>query len=226
MNVYIKRIFKDKKIDREKLLSFGFIKDGGELIYKKEIADGEMLLTLKFVGNGEFYSKVTDKATGEEYTLFLVEDAVGAFVGKVRADYIATLKSIAKNCSEKDYIKGETFRKLVEYAKNTYGDELEYLWEKFPNNAIIRRAENRKWYAVFISLPKNKLGDFSDETVEIVCLRIPPEKVLSTVDNKRFFTAYHMNKKNWITALLDGSIDIKDLEKLLGGSYLLAAKKR
>ena len=35
-----------------------------------------------------------------------------------------------------------------------------------------------------------------------------------------------MNKKNWITALLDGSIDINDLEKLLGGSYLLAAKKR
>lgn len=36
----------------------------------------------------------------------------------------------------------------IEYVRKKYGDELEFLWTKFPDNAAWRRKDNRKWYGV------------------------------------------------------------------------------
>lgn len=46
-----------------------------------------------------------------------------------------------------------------------------------------------------------------------------------TIDNKRYFSGYHMNKKNWYTICLDGSIDNDEIFKRIDISYELAKKK-
>lgn len=34
------------------------------------------------------------------------------------------------------------------------GDAPEYLWAKFPNHAVFRRKDNRKWYALVAEVPR------------------------------------------------------------------------
>ena len=114
-------------------------------------------------------------------------------------------------------------KKLYAYAKEKYGDELEFLWEKSPKNAILRKKKNKKWYAVFCIINKTKLGLKEDGLIEIVNLKLDPQDVLAFVDNKKCFKAWHMNKKHWISVLLEGdTLSLQELCEFMDQSYALA----
>lgn len=113
----------------------------------------------------------------------------------------------------------------MEYAEKTYGDELEFLWNKLPDNAILRRKDTQKWYAAFLKVPKTKLGLDGSEIVEILDLRALPEEIEQIVDGKRFFGGYHMNKKHWYTICLNGSVPICEILNRIDASYQLAKKE-
>lgn len=81
---------------------------------------------------------------------------------------------------------------LCAYAKEKYGDELEFLWQKFPKNAVLRKKENKKWYAAFCVVDKTKLSLKESGLVEIVNLKLDPQEVLAFVDNQTCFQAYHI----------------------------------
>ena len=57
---------------------------------------------------------------------------------------------------------------IIQYVREHYGDELEFLWPKFSSNAIWRNPTNRKWYAAILIVSRRKLGLDSDEEVEIL----------------------------------------------------------
>ena len=166
-----------------------------------------------------------DAATDEPYTLFLVEDAQGSFIGEVRAAYCDALSAVAEACFAKTVFQSGYSESVIEYARNTYGDELEFLWEKFPKNAILRRKDNRKWYAALLTISKSKLGAFPDEEIEVLDLRAAPEAIPDMVDGKRVFAGYHMNKKHWITLPLDGTLPAEEICAMLDTSYALAKGK-
>ena len=60
-----------------------------------------------------------------------------------------------------------------------------------------------------LKISKRKLGIESDDIVEIIDLRLPPERMESLIDRKVYFPGWHMNKKSWYTIVLDegGEID-------------------
>ena len=47
-------------------------------------------------------------------------------------------------------------RQVIEYVKEHYGDELEFLWIDLPNTAVLRHKEKQKWYAVFMAINARK----------------------------------------------------------------------
>lgn len=116
-------------------------------------------------------------------------------------------------------------QELIEYVRETYGDELEFLWQKFPRNAIWRNQSNRTWYSVLLVIPAKKIGAGGDELIEIIDLRFPKGEILSIVDGQKFFEGYHMNKNNWITIKLDGSVPTAEIIALLDQSYQISLKK-
>ena len=120
--------------------------------------------------------------------------------------------------------KSEQAKSVITYVRNTYGDELEYLWKKFPDNAVVRRKDNQKWYAALLTVSRRKLGIDSDEMIEILDLRMKPEDIETIVDNKKYFPGYHMNKKHWITICLDGTLLIEEICSKIDDSYKLALK--
>lgn len=107
-----------------------------------------------------------------------------------------------------------------------YCDELEFLWQKFPDNAVWRRKDNKKWYGALLTVSKEKLGLPSKETTEIIDLRLEPDKIASQIDRVRYFPGWHMNKKSWYTIILDGSVETAEICSRIHNSFLLAQKSK
>ena len=219
-------VFDHKSPNFDKLVNFGFTVNGKVYSYVTKIMSEQFEMRVDIsLPNGEVKTLVTDLSTGEPYILHLVADACGAFVGAVREEYERVLEDIADKCYEKDVFKSDYAHKVIEYIRNKYGDELEYLWENFPTNAIWRRKDNDKWYGILIVLSKRKLGLDSDEKLDIIDLRIDSNILPTLIDGKKYFSAYHMNKKSWVTICLDGSLPIDEIYDWIDKSYLLAKKK-
>lgn len=216
--------FKNKKLNTQKLCPFGFEPKKNCYEYSAPLAGGALTLTVYIHGDGKINTLVTDAETGDEYVLYRNPDACGSFVGQVKEEYSALLASIEKNCFETDFFRSACARKIVEYSREKYGDELEFLWTKFSDNAVLRRKDTQKWYAVLMAVSKSKLGVESTERTEIIDLRIKPENMQSLVDNKKYFPGYHMNKKHWLTICLDGSVSPEEICRRIDESYSLAAK--
>lgn len=210
-------LFKNKKVNFEKLSNFGFINN----VYKTEIMNGEFILSVKINNKGEISTELIEKDSGEIYTLHLVEYVQGSFVGQIKEEYENVLSQIAEKCFENDIFKSEYSKLVINYAKEKYGDDVEYLWKKFPDNAVCRRKDDKKWYFAILTVTKNKLGLESNEKVEIIDLRATAEEIEKLVDNKKYFRGYHMNKKHWLTIILDGSVSIGDIYDRIDKSYNL-----
>lgn len=220
----VNKFFANKKVDFEKLLNFGFTKNCSEYILNKELIDGQFRLNVQVKSDGSVTTQVVDLLSGEPYTLHLLEGANGAFVGKVKDEYEATLKEISEKCFEKDVFKSEYTLKVLDYARKTFGDEPEYLWEKFTDNAVLRRKDTLKWYAAVLTVAQDRFFAGGTGKVEVIDLRMQPAELELLIDNKKYFPGYHMNKKHWLTIILDGSVPLEEIFERIKVSYTLANK--
>lgn len=217
-----KQLFKHKCMNVAKMLSYGFIQQGERYSFKKRLTGCDFLLEVQIYKN-EITAVIMDLDFKEPYMLHLIDGAVGNFVGEVRSQYEEILEDIANKCFDFMPYQSNQTNDLIAYVKTVYGDELEFLW-KSSTTGIWRRKNSRKWYGAVLSLPKRKLGIDSDEVVEIIDLRIQPEKMDALIDNHKYFPGWHMNKKNWYTIVLDGSISLEEIYSRLDESYQLANK--
>lgn len=214
----------NKKVNFEKLKSFGFKKNNRDYFYSAKIMNGDFTLNIKILSDGEMQTELIENAMDDVYTLHLVEGLEGNFVGQVRNEYNSVLKEIKEKCYDIDVFNWNFTKQLIDCITEKYGDNPEYLWEKFPNNAVFRRSDNKKWYAAILSVKYSKLGFESDEVAEVIDLRAEKEKVEELLKLPNIHPAYHMNKKSWITIILDGSMDLDEVMKYIDESYNLAKK--
>ena len=92
-----------------------------------------------------------------------------------------------------------------EYVKKQYGTIPEYLWKESPESAVLRH-KNGKWYAVLMQVEKSRLGLEGDTEVDIIDVKCNPDMVGLLAQDLSILPGYHMNKKYWITMLLDGTV--------------------
>ncbi len=220
----IQEIFGNRKINLSRLAAFGFERSGEDYVFTKSMPESGFVLTVSIDSQGRISTRMLDPATDEPYTLHLADGAVGSFVGKVRSRYEETLTEIADKCFEPEVFQFRQTKDLIAHVRETYGDELEFLWKKLSDSAVWRRKDTGKWYAVLLTLSRRKLGMDSDEIVEIIDFRMPPEELADLVDNERYFPGYHMNKKHWCTIILDGSVELGEICRRVEQSYRLAVK--
>lgn len=220
-----KIIFKDLTINHQKLLQLGFVKENNYYKYETDIMDNQFTLIIKIDMNNAVTSDVIEIETNEKFMLYYVISSTGEFVGKIREEYNNIIEKVKNTCCFKNIFKSEYAHLIIEYIRKKYNDELEYLWEKFPNNAIWRNKDNNKWYGALLVVQKTKIGIEEEGTIEIIDLLLETEKIEKIVDNKKYFLGYHMNKKHWITLKLDGSVKISEIYELIDNSYKLSKNK-
>ena len=114
---------------------------------------------------------------------------------------------------------------LEAYILNHYSTEPDYPWADTPRAAVFRHAGNRKWFALMMEVPRDKLGLAGAEKLDIVNFKCDPILIASLRGEPGIFPAYHMNKSSWITAALDGSVSTETIELLLDVSYELTMPK-
>ena len=218
-------IFKNKRPNYQKLAEFGFKKNGSVYSYVQEIFNGQFSLAVNIEGK-DVSTSLTDTSSDEEYTLHLIEGVSGTFVGQVKFEYDELLKRISENCFETDVFEWDYTHKILKYTLDKYGIEPEYLWEKFPRNAVCRRKDNQKWFFAILSVKGAALGLETNEIQEVIDLRVDKDSVKELIKQDNIYPAYHMNKKSWITIILDGSMELNKIYEFIDKSYILADKKK
>ena len=100
-----------------------------------------------------------------------------------------------------------TKQELLEYCFNTYGTSPDYPFDEDFETAVLRHADNRKWYAIVMRVSRRKFGIDSDEVIDVVNLKLPTEMFGSFGATDGVYPAYHMNKIHWISVLLPDAPD-------------------
>ena len=107
---------------------------------------------------------------------------------------------------------------IYEYVKKQYGTVPEYLWKESPESAVLRH-KNGKWYAVLMQVEKSRLGLDGNTKIDIINVKCDPDMVGLLTQTYGFLPGYHMNKKYWITMLLDGTVSEAKILDFLDMSY-------
>lgn len=215
---------KEFQIDTSKLLKLGFTKEKDYYKYETKIMDNQFLLSILIDKNNIIKSKVIELSDNEEFLPYNIENTTGEFVGYMREEYNSIIENVKKTCCSKSIYRSDYSNLVIKYIKGKYNDDLEYLW-KNSNNAIWRNKNNSKWYAALLIIDKNKLGLNESGQVELINLQLESELIEKLVDNKKYFKAYHMNKKYWISIKLDGSVNLEEIYKYIDNSYDISMKK-
>ena len=201
---------------KEKLLQYGFREEAEKLIYRKEILDSSFLIEIVFV-DSQLLVEVYDLEFDEVYSLYSVDSAVGETVQNVR-EYVENLLSSILGLADES---GKIGSEVIDYC-NKYGGNHVNPFKKHPDILAFVNEKN-KWYALLSDVEYNKLNKNTDITtkVKILNLKYPTDNILYIIDNQNIFPAYHMNKKHWISIVLDKNIKLETIKELIDISYSL-----
>ena len=116
---------------------------------------------------------------------------------------------------------------VTKYIKKKYKASPENLWKRYPDYAVFRHDDNRKWFCIIMDVDADKLGLLGTERVDIIDVKIDDLMLRDILLQQHgYLPGYHMNKDHWITILLDGSADDDRLKFLLHQSFELTRSKK
>ena len=116
---------------------------------------------------------------------------------------------------------------FLSHCIEVYGTSPDYPFDEDFETAVLRHADNRKWYAIVMRVSRRKFGLRSDEVIDVVNLKLPTEMFGSFDASDGVYPAYHMNKHHWISVLLpDAPEDIVHFLTNVSFEATRAKKKR
>lgn len=115
---------------------------------------------------------------------------------------------------------------VIKYVNEKYGVMPEFLWENDFDDGVLRHPDTKKWFGIIMmNTRRSVLGLSGEGRVDIMNVKADPLLIERLIDGKGYLPAYHMNKRHWITLLLNGSVDEKALFALIDRSYDMIGKK-
>ena len=215
-------IFKAYQFNSKKAKEYGFVENQGVWINSSTILQGDFLMMVT-VEDGVLGFQVYDQETGDLYPQVHMASMRGTFVGSVREACLEVLYEIRKSCFDvQDFIYPQT-KRIMALVQEKYGNQLEYLWEKSPDTAVLRHEDNQKWYAILMRISWEKLDKGKEGEVEVVNLK--NDQVAEMLTLKGIYPAFHMNKSYWISVPLDDKLSDQQILDLIKTSWGLTRKK-
>ena len=215
-------IFKSYQLNQEKAHDYGFVENGGVWTYSCQILQDDFVMTVSITTDNVSF-QVFDQETGDLYPQVHMESMTGSFVASVREACLEILYQIRKACFDvQDFICPQT-KRIMAQVQEKYGNQLEFLWEKSPDTAVLRHEGNQKWYAVLMKISWDKLEKGREGLVEAVNLK--HDQVSNLLSKKGIYPAFHMNKRYWLSLALDDSLQDEEVIELIERSWNLTVKK-
>ena len=215
-------IFKAYQFNRKKAKEYGFVEKQGVWTYSCQILQGDFVMTVSITADNVSF-QVFDQETGDLYPQVHMESMRGTFVGSVREACLEVLYDIRKACFEvQEFLYPQT-KRIMALVQAKYGNQLEYLWEKSPDTAVLRHEDNQKWYAILMRIPWDRLDKGREGLVEVVNLK--HDQVADLLSQNGIYPAFHMNKRYWISIPLDDTLTDEKVLELFERSWFLTSKK-
>ena len=217
-------IFKRAEINKNLLKQYGFRPSKGGWTLEVPFMNSDFKAVISVDDFGHISGNVYETATQDIFLPLRVESMDG-FATKVRNAYMNILKDIKKNCcNENIFISGQTNR-LAKGIYEKYGDKPVFPWDDF-SGGVFKNPDNGKWYAIVMDIDVQKVDNKLNGNIEVVNIKLDPEKILELHREKGFYPAYHMNKKNWISILLNDTVPDQVLFALLDESHTFTLSKK
>ena len=114
---------------------------------------------------------------------------------------------------------------IIDFMLKTYKAKPEYLWKRYPTYCVFRHHDNRKWFAIIMTVPRRVLKLSGDENIDVINVKCSTADIGFLRDIPGILPAYHMSKANWISVVLDGTVPQKNIKQLIKVSFELTEKK-
>lgn len=202
--------------DGQKLTSYGFCRVDGKWRYERQI-EGSLYLVLT-LEDEKFEARVWDKDFDDEYLPFNFEDGQNP----IRAQAERIIGEIIEKC----FVCLNVRTNAIEALERRFGTLHEAPWEDDPDSITFKTKLSKKWFAIMMRIPADRLGLKGRNLIDVVNIKLPPDKINVLIDNVHYFRAYHMNKTHWLSVKLDKDSDISEFLSLAEISYSLAERKR
>ena len=208
-------LLENREIIKSKLIDYGFNPD---YVFEKTLSNSNFKAVIIYEKN-TLFSKVIDLEMDEDYVLVDVKTPIGKFAAELKIEYESIITDIIEKCTRSNVFKFFQTKRLMDRVEKRYNTDLEFLWEKFPKDAIYRNKRSNKWFVLLVALDKSKINLDGEGEIEIAVLK--HDNVSNVIDGKSILEGYHMNKKHWITVPLDDRISDEKLFELVENSYNL-----
>ena len=204
----------------KKLKEYGFLKKGDYHFFEKSFLNDEFKAIISISKSGEITGIVYDNENNEEFLPLRIEGQQGAFIGEIRSAYENILLDIRNKCFEENAFISEQANRITKLIFTKYGDKPEFLWEKFQGFGVFRNPDSGKWYGLISNINANKIDKNRNEEIEILNIKADENEIPKLHKIKGFYPAYHMNKKSWITIILDNSVKDEAIIGLIEKSHI------
>ena len=183
--------------------------------------------------NSEVRGSVIDLDTGEEYLPLRAKRQIGGFVGEVREAYLQVLENVRAKCFRAVDFRYDQSNRISALIGESFGAAPEFPWEKYPGNGAYK-CGNGKWFALILTVEFGKLQPAeaqkagrhdASEIVEVINLKADPERIPELIHGRGVYAAWHMNKKHWISVILDDTLQDGDVMELISESFGLVNGK-
>lgn len=209
--------FKRMAPDFRAFPGYGFTHDSTGWHYSETFLEDEFRADITVSDEGEVSGAVIDLDLEEEYLPLRVPRETGAFVGQVREEYAALLGDIADNCFYVLPFLGPQANRIARKVLDRWGESVDHPFSKYPTFGAFRNADTQKWYGLVMDIPRSKLtgtgSEGKDDIIEIVNVKVSPQRLDDFLNEPGIYPAYHMNKKSWVSVILDGTVPD---ERILG----------
>ncbi len=113
------------------------------------------------------------------------------------------------------------------YIKKKYKADPEYLWKRYPDYAVFRHSDNRKWFGIIMNISYEKIDSEKSGMVDILNVKL--EDILMRdylVSLDGYYPGYHISRGNWISIALDGTVPFEAVCELIDTGFSVTASKK
>ncbi len=117
--------------------------------------------------------------------------------------------------------------KIIEFACSLPGAVADRPFEDDFDTTVMRHGEGGKWFGLVMNVKKSRVGIGGDGCVDVLNVKCDPDEAFIVRElYESIIPAYHMNKRLWISVILNGTVPLDFTERLIEKSYDLTYKKR
>ncbi|MBR6948816.1 MAG: MmcQ/YjbR family DNA-binding protein [Bacilli bacterium] len=208
-------IFKRYVPIKDKLIEYGFIYNENTYTLKKKLPFDSFYYVLSICGK-DIIGNVYDGFDNIPYNNFRVVNATGEFVNKIKDVYISSLLDIREKCFKEKYFIFDQSNRITDAIINKYDIKPEFLW-KDSNFGVFRNNNSDKWFGLIMNIDYSKIDSTKSGEIEVINIKVNDSKEYLNVNG--IYSAYHMNKKSWISIILDDTLTDSYILDLINISF-------